>query len=106
MLYYITRYYIIILPIAHVLHLLYTIVMAASNEGSVFSSDSEEDNSPSDQKATFSLDNWIKFSVDHQLAELIQHLRQKLYSLVLRKLVTPNKQLTHAEEVNGNIFAV
>jgi len=80
--------------------------MAASNEGSVFSSDSEEDNSPSDQKATFSLDNWIKFSVDHQLAELIQHLRQKLYSLVLRKLVTPNKQLTHAEEVNGNIFAV
>lgn len=71
---------------------------------SVYSSDSEVDdpnnsNSAANHRVNLAIDNWIKFKLEPQNAELVIHLRQKWHALILRRLAQPNRPLHQADEV-------
>lgn len=74
----------------------------------MYSSDSEieDPNNANSQspRVNIAIDNWIKFQMEPQNAELITHLRQKWHSLVLRRLAHPTKPLTQTDEVVRFIY--
>ncbi|XP_073533333.1 3'-5' RNA helicase YTHDC2 isoform X2 [Phyllobates terribilis] len=62
------------------------------------SSDSETEDRSTAELATLKLDDWLHFKLDQESANLLVHLRQKWYSLFLRRMKSPSKPWTQVDE--------
>ncbi|XP_073408067.1 3'-5' RNA helicase YTHDC2 isoform X2 [Dendrobates tinctorius] len=62
------------------------------------SSDSEMEDRSMDSLATLKLDEWLHFKFDQESADLLVHLRQKWYSLFLRRMKSPSKPSSQVDE--------
>lgn len=61
-------------------------------------SDSDEETVPEGKTAMLKLDDWLTFRADPESAQLALHLRFKWYTLLLKRLRTPSKPWTQADE--------
>ncbi|XP_077146608.1 3'-5' RNA helicase YTHDC2 [Ranitomeya variabilis] len=62
------------------------------------SSDSEMEDRSTATLATLKLDEWLHFKFDQESANLLVHLRQKWYSLFLRRMKSPSKPWSQVDE--------
>ncbi|KAG8598146.1 hypothetical protein GDO81_002511 [Engystomops pustulosus] len=62
------------------------------------SSDSEMEDRSTDMLATLKLDEWLHFRLDMESASLLLQLRQKWYSLFLRRMKAPSKPWSQVDE--------
>ncbi|XP_069818801.1 3'-5' RNA helicase YTHDC2 isoform X3 [Dendropsophus ebraccatus] len=62
------------------------------------SSDSEVEDKTITMLATLKLDEWLHFKLDPESANLLLQLRQKWYSLFLRRMKAPSKPLSQVDE--------
>ena len=70
------------------------------DNGSQLNSDSEsEDRELEGKRVPFNLDDFVRFRVDTDSAQLLLQLRLKWHSLFLRRLRSPQKQVTQQDEV-------
>ncbi|KFM65505.1 putative ATP-dependent RNA helicase YTHDC2, partial [Stegodyphus mimosarum] len=67
-------------------------------EGYMEEEDSEDDSKYDNQKAMFKIDDWISFRVEPEIARLVLQLRQKWHALFLKRMHSPSKLLTQADE--------
>lgn len=61
-------------------------------------SDSEIEDSTSKEKSYFKIDSWISFQVNPDIAQLAFQIRQKWHALFLRRMYSPSKPLSQAED--------
>ncbi|KAM4050942.1 3'-5' RNA helicase YTHDC2 isoform 2-T5 [Anomaloglossus baeobatrachus] len=62
------------------------------------SSDSEMEDRSTAVLATLKLDEWLHFNLDLESANLLVHLRQKWYSLFLRRMKSPSKPWSQVDD--------
>ncbi|KAL3867100.1 hypothetical protein ACJMK2_044331 [Sinanodonta woodiana] len=67
-------------------------------EGFRDDSDSENEDKDDSKNSTLQLDEWLNFKVDSEAANLVYHLRQKWYCLLMRRMRAPSKPWSQADE--------
>lgn len=58
------------------------------------------------EKGIVSIDNWILFRINAKLASILKHLRACMENLLLKKIVSPDEDVTGSSEARGLIQAV
>ncbi|ROL53875.1 putative ATP-dependent RNA helicase YTHDC2 [Anabarilius grahami] len=70
----------------------------AASDGVNESSDSEMEDRSSARLAHISIDEWLNFKLDREMAELVFGLRQRWQSLFLRRIRSPSKACSQLDE--------